>query len=78
MEDIGYQIKLNQQELKNVLKNYPPKEVNSFTTTIMDIQIETDLVPASPPFPQKITVENEMLFITLTKERGLINLCPRF
>ncbi|XP_066926565.1 exocyst complex component 1-like isoform X2 [Clytia hemisphaerica] len=27
MEDIGYQIKLNQQELRAVLKDYPPKEV---------------------------------------------------
>ncbi|XP_012556350.1 exocyst complex component 1 isoform X1 [Hydra vulgaris] len=26
-EDIGYQIALNQQELKNVIKEYPPKEV---------------------------------------------------
>ena len=27
MEDIGYQIALNQQELKNVIKEYPHKEV---------------------------------------------------
>ena len=27
MEDVGYQLALNQQELKNVIKEYPPKEV---------------------------------------------------
>ncbi|XP_057312969.1 exocyst complex component 1-like isoform X2 [Hydractinia symbiolongicarpus] len=27
MEDIGYQLALNQQELRNVIKEYPPKEV---------------------------------------------------
>lgn len=27
MEDIGYQLALNQQELKNIIKDYPPKEV---------------------------------------------------
>ena len=29
MEDIGYQLALNQQELKNIIKEYPPKEVST-------------------------------------------------